>query len=119
MFRRPMLLSKRKRKNNTPPIPLPFNPRARPMRIPLALPFLPLLLLSVSGCAPNFLVRPCRAPPPPDPALMLEPRVEEGIRNNLPSGTLLRLSKQDEMQTLRLGDSRTTSLRYAGLSKRE
>ncbi len=62
---------------------------------------LPLLLPLLSGCAQNFLVRPCKAPPAPDPRLMEKPQAEQTIRKELPSGTLLRLSKQVEMQTRR------------------
>jgi hypothetical protein len=79
----------------------------KPLRLLLLL--VPLL----SGCAPNFLVKPCKAPPPPDPALMQRSQVEEEIRSNLPSGTLLLLSKQGEMQTHRSGGFRSTSVRYA------
>ena len=60
-----------------------------------------LLLPLLSGCAPAFLVKPCKPPPAPDPRLMEKPQVEEEIRRNLPSGTVLLLLKQDEMQTRR------------------
>ena len=46
------------------------------------------------------------------------PQVEQEIRSNLPSGTLLQLSKQGEMQTRRSEGFRITLTRYAGLPRR-